>query len=460
MKPFTAGRTHHLRKVAVASALVTITLLLAACSGTTENKNTFTLWYAPDNPGLKSQELWKKYNIDAFSKQYPKLTVNPILVNGQTTDQKQRVALAAGNGPDIITTPGSSNAIPYGTAGYLADLTTAATKNNWKQNLLPWALDMGYINGKLEALPTSYETLVIYYNKTLFDKNGWQPPTDRASLETLAGEMKAKGIIPFAAGNASYQGATEWLASAFMNEVAGPAKLHDAIAGTIPWTDPAFADSLKLLKSYFDQGYFGGGVKQYFSTQDPQKYSEFADGKAGMYLSGSWEMTTFPDYFGAKGNKDTWAWAPLPALAPGVPSQVFPLSVGGTISVNAHSTSKAAATDYLTWLFSDTKNMWTAAAATGSEPLPINFSASDVPSNIDPRYASQYEAINTASEKGDVGYVSWTSFGAKADAYLIANIDKVVNNTMTIPTFLAGVQKAYDADKKAGLIPPLFKTGK
>jgi raffinose/stachyose/melibiose transport system substrate-binding protein len=427
-----------------------------------EVSGNLNLWYALPTGGSSATGAarYKQYSIDPFTALYPGVTVKAVPNNVNTIDQKIQVALAAGSGPDLIPTPGSSNAVPYAAAGYLADLGPAVDKSKLKDRLLPWALDMGYYKGQLVALPTTYETLVLYYNKTLFDQNGWVPPTDRASLETLAGQMQAKGIIPFAAGNASYQPATEWLVSTFMNAVAGPQKVHDALTGTLPWSDPAMVASIQLLKDYFDKGYFSGGVKQYFSTQDPQKYAAFADGKAGMFISGSWEMFSFPDYFRKNGNANDWAWAPFPPLAPGVPSDIYPLSVGGTMSVNAKSKNTEAAMAYIEWLFSDTKTMWAAAKATGSEPLPIKFAPADVPDGVDPRYTAQYLAINKASEEKRVGYVTWTSFGAKADTYIVQQIDKVINNDLSVSDFVAGVDQAYRADKGADLIPPLFDTAK
>ncbi|MET3923190.1 extracellular solute-binding protein [Arthrobacter sp. UYEF20] len=439
-------------------------LLLTACTQGEGGgvPGALNVWYPLPTGGSSADgaATYKEFAIDPFTALHPEVKVNAVPNNVDTIDQKIQVALAAGGGPDLIPTPGTSNVVPFASAGYLADLSSTVDKSNLKSRLLPWALDMGYFNDKLVALPTSYESLVLYYNKTLFAQNGWKPPTDRASLETLAGEMQSKGITPFAAGNASYQPGTEWLVSAFLNEVAGPQKLHDALSGTIPWTDPAIASSIELLKEYFDKGYFGGGVKQYFTTQDPQKYAAFADGKAGMYISGSWEMFSLPEYFGANGNTNDWDWAPLPALAPGVPSDIFPLAVGGTISVNAKSKNIPAATSYIDWMFSDTKTMWAAAEANGSQPLPVKFTASDVPSGIDPRYSSQYLAINKASEEKKVGYVTWTSFGPKANTYIVEHIDKVLNSDLSVGDFTAGIEKEFSSDKSAGLVPPLFETGK
>jgi raffinose/stachyose/melibiose transport system substrate-binding protein len=454
------------RIVAIAAVAAATSLLLGACSSPGAPKQVskpgviagpVSFWLGLDSTDPGSIAAWKKWNANAYEKQYPKVQFNVVPMSGVSHDPKQKTALAAGQGPDIITTNGSSDAIPFAEAGYLANLGSAAKADGWDKSILPWALSMGKINGKLVALPTSYESMVLYYNKTLFAENGWTPPTDKASLETLATEMQAKGIIPFAAGD-SGDPDTEWLVSTFMNEVAGPAKLHDALSGKIKFTDPAIEASLTLMKQYFDAGYFEGGVKQYFTATDDKKLAQFASGKAGMYISGSWDLETWPTLFGVKGNKDDWGWAPLPPLAPGVPSDVYPLSVGGTISVNAHSSNISGSTSYLKWLYSDTKNMWDSALETGTEPLPITYTDADVPKGMDPRYVSQYDAINTASKKGLVGYVTWTSFGGKADEYIIENSDKVLNGNLTVDAFCQGIQRAFDADKAAGLIPALFPT--
>lgn len=219
--------------------------------------------------------------------------------------------------PRLHRDPGSSTAIPYAEAGYLTDLGPLAEKEGWKERILPWAYDMGVIDGKFLAVPLYYETLVVFYNKTLFTQNGWTPPTDRASLEKLAGEMQAKGIVPFVNANATYQGATDWLVSSFMNGVAGPAKINQALTGKLPLTDQSFVDSIQLLADYFGKGYFAGGAKQYFSLQDPQKYAMFAEGKAGMYISGSWEFAALDKYFKEAGSE--WAEAPLPRSRPACP---------------------------------------------------------------------------------------------------------------------------------------------
>ena len=79
-------------------------------------------------------------------------------------------------------------------AGQLLPLDDYAEKFGWNERMLPVFLDLGRYDGKLYALPKTYETLGLFYNKTLFDKNGWKAPTTIAELEALADEMKGRAL--------------------------------------------------------------------------------------------------------------------------------------------------------------------------------------------------------------------------------------------------------------------------
>lgn len=416
-----------------------------------------TYWAGFDTADDASVAQFKELMIDPFVAKHPGVDIKLVPQSDEGLTQKVQTALSAGQGPDFIETPGSATAIPFAQAGFLADLTDLSQREGWKEKLLPWALDMGVIDGKLVAIPESYETLVLYYNKTLFEKHGWQPPTDRASLEALANQMTAAGVIPFSAGNADYNGATEWLVSAFLNTVAGPGRIHDALAGQLPFTDQAFVDSMQLMVDYFNKGWFAGGVKQYLSTTDPQKFAKLAKGQAGMFISGSWEVSSLNDYFEKSGDSD-WAWVALPPLAAGVPSDVYPLSVGGTMSINSATKNLPAADAYLSWLFSDTAANWQVVKTLGNSPMPVAFDAASVPEGIDPRFTAQYQAISEASVAKRVGYVTWTSFGGAAEAYILENEDKLLTGDLSAADFCAGLDAANQQDTTDGVIPPLFET--
>ncbi|MFD0968044.1 ABC transporter substrate-binding protein [Plantactinospora endophytica] len=453
-------RTHWTSAVA---ALTAVPVLLAGCTAADVEENvppgeiggTLNMWVGLDTVDDATMAEYKRLYIEPFQKQYPNVEFKLSPQNNEGLTAKVQTALAAGQGPDIIPL-NSSVAIPFAEAGYLADLGGVAEQENWKEKIFPWAMDIGVVNDKLVVMPVSYETMVLFYNKTLFEKKGWQVPTDRAMLEDVIAKMTAAGITPFANANADYVGATEHVLSCFLNMVAGPGKINDALNGKIPFTDQAFVDSVEMMVDYFRKGYFNGGVKQYFSTPDTQKMAKLANGSTGMFLSGSWEIGGMNEYFKESGNE--WDWAPLPSLAPGVPGNVFPLAIGDAMAVNAASKNLPAAKAYLKWKFSDTEARWQAIKEVGDLPLPVKFDASGAPEGIDPRFLSQYTAISDASLKKQVGYVTWVSFGAAAESYLLENEDRLLTGDLSARDFLENVNKAFKKDHDEGLIPPAFET--
>lgn len=456
-----ASRARLAKAVAVAAA---VAVTLVACSGSQPTANTtgepngsLSYWYAPIPADSTGVATFMKYAITPFEKKYPKVDLQTVQKNINTLGQQTQVALAAGKGPDLVGTGGIASQVAYAKAGYLADISSFADANNWSDTLLPWAQEVSKVDGKIVSMPNAYETLVLFYNKSLFEKNGWTPPTTRQELESLAGKMEAKGITPFAAGNSDYPAGTEWLVSTFFNDVAGPAKVHDALTGKIDFTDPAFADSINLMKDYFKKGWFGGSINKYFSTTDPQKYTQLASGKAGMYISGTWEFQTMPDYFKKAGTD--FDWAPLPSLADGVPV-TYPLSIGGALSVNKSSKNQHAAETYLDWSLKDTKNMWAQVAEIGADAMPVKIKESDIPSNVDPRIAREYTELAKASDSGAVGYTTWTSWGGQSDQYIIDNTDKVLNDSLSTSAYLKALSSAFKDDVKKSNVPTVYSTGK
>lgn len=135
-----------------------------------------------------------------------------------------RTAIAGGAGPDVFGTPGPSYVLALAKAGQLLPLDEFSKEFKWNERFAPWALNLGLVNGKLYSLASEVETVVLYYNKTLFEQKGWQPPKTLDELATLAETAQKDGIIPFASGNSEWKGVNEWLMGEWFNRIAGPQK--------------------------------------------------------------------------------------------------------------------------------------------------------------------------------------------------------------------------------------------
>lgn len=431
--------------------------LLAACGGQANQPGVADVnyWYGLDDGAHRT--YMKAHDVDAFNKANPGINVDISFKPEADVDRLIQIALSSGKGPDIVPTPGPSYALQYINSNLFLDLDAYAQQYNWKNNVLGWALDAGRVHGKLYSLPGSYQTLIIYYNKTLFAQKGWTVPTNRAELEALATEAMGQGIMPFMAGNADSRGASEWYTTMFFNHYAGPDAVYQALTGQIPWTDPVFVDAITLLRSYFAKGWFGGGIKQYFTNTFSSLDSAFAKGKAAMDVEGSWAFANWPSYFGPGNSGMDYDWFPIPPLREGVPQDLYTLGIGYTLSIKADSKVADAAAKYLNWLYSTPQRAGQELADINFPPPPIPLDPTDFPAKVDPRIKRHYLALDQASAQGTFGYTTWTFWPPKSDVIAYDSLDKVLSGDLTPAQFCAQMNDTFKQELAQGVVPPIPK---
>ena len=426
--------------------------LLAGCgSGAGSGSDQIDYWGAFASDDI--QRYFKQHFIDAYNSTASGPKVRMSVKQIDTIDRLTQTAVASGNGPDIITSFGPSQAIAYAGNNNLLPLDEYADKHGWQELFLPWALDAGRIGGKLYSVPQNYETMAVFYNPATFSQHGWRPPTTREEFEAICRDAAGKGIIPVGAGNAEWKPASEWHVTWVLNTFAGPQALYEALTGKRRWTDPVFVDAIAMLKGWFDKGWFGGSTDRYFTNKFTDMYQKLAAGKVAMIFSGSWTFTEIGPFFGKEaGNDASWDWATLPSTNSGVPAGVLPLSVGGAYSINKDSGNPAAAADFLNFLVSDPKRQLQALAAVGLPPTPIKLAEADFPADTDPRMKRQFLALNQATQ---VGYTTWTFWPAKSDTYIYEQMDKVLVGKVSPQDYCAGLDSTFQEELKSGDTPPV-----
>lgn len=91
-------------------------------------------------------------------------------------------------------------------------------------------------DGQLYFVPFTYYAWGIYYRPSLFEENGWTPPTTLDELKTLAAAMQEKNITPFAFANDG-----RWPAMGTFDQLnfrLNGYQFHiDLMAGKESWTD-------------------------------------------------------------------------------------------------------------------------------------------------------------------------------------------------------------------------------
>jgi raffinose/stachyose/melibiose transport system substrate-binding protein len=409
-----------------------------------------TYWYTVTNA---KQKAWQqKYDFDAFSAANPEITLQTTQKPLDTIGRVTQTAVQAGKGPDVIITSGPALAAAYARAGDVIALDEYAAKYGWDRSILPWALDAGRLEGKLYSLPMSYESMILYYNKTLFADKGWSVPQSRADLEAIATDAMEQGIIPFASGNAEWKAANEWLVTAFFNHLAGPEAMQEALLGERPWTDPLFEEAVTVMTDWFRKGWFGGGVNQYFSNRFDPLYAGMADGRYAMNLEGTWAFANLSNFFTRDAEFD---WTTVPSLRDGVPNGIYALGAGGTWAINAKAQAPGAAAKYLDWRFADPERIARGVADVDYQPTPVPLTRDDFPSGIDPTVERFYVDFAASTGRGVFGYTSWTFMPPRSDSYLAEEIEKVLVGRMKPAEYLEGLDRLFTTELRRNDVPPV-----
>jgi raffinose/stachyose/melibiose transport system substrate-binding protein len=365
-------------------------------------------------------------------------------------DQNVRTSMLAGSGPDLVMTAGPSYVQEMVAEGYLLPLDDYAKKYGWDKTIFPMMLKLGSVNGRLYSLPKTYETMVLFYNKTLFDKNNWKLPQTWSDFDALCRQIKAAGITPIVAGNASWRPTNEHYVGLFLNHLAGPQNIKAALTGQKPWTDKEFVDAITELQRFFNE-YF---TKDYFSLADDDSRSVLAAGEAAMFPSGTWNFQSIGDFFKETGQE--WDWAPLPS-GPGIPYPLYEMAVGTTLSINAKSAKPDAVAEVLNTLFGNKEVIINLNADwPGEWNLPINtISISDFGNRIDPRYARSIEVIADAVSKGNYGYTTWTFWPERTNQYLWEGIESVFLRQLSPAEYLKNIDELFRRDLRENKVPVL-----
>lgn len=143
-------------------------------------------------------------------------------------------------------------------------------------------------NGDLYYMPYSYITSGFFYDKTMFSELGLKAPGTWDEFITNNEKLKEAGVAPLALdGNISFYNAYYYYWSVV--RVLGKGALYEAAGDKTgnAWDDPGFLKAAELVaeiskggKNHFQDGYEGSNY--------PAAQSDWALGKSGSVLCGSW----------------------------------------------------------------------------------------------------------------------------------------------------------------------------
>ena len=388
-----------------------------ATTGTTNppasgEKVTLTFWNGftgPDRPAV--EEITNRFNAAN-----PDTQVQMDIQPWDTLMQKLLSTMATGTGPDVIGV--NFGHLPrYAESGYVLDLTpymkagTDLDPANWP----PALVELLKFDGKFYAAPMNYATLMMYYNKDMFEAAGLDPENPPADWDAWIDALKKlskpdSGQYGMAIGE--FQTIPNWPIFIWAN---GGDIIRD---GKSALTDPKTVEALKTWTDLVKEskisptGLTGAESDKLFQTQ-----------KAAMGITGPWMTNGFTE---AGINYDV---APIPT-GPGGPVTLADTVV---MMVNKASKHTEAAVKFVEHWNSKESQLYF-ATQTGFPPARTDLAE-------DPALAENPWSPKFAS----VAPVSKFYLGGQVN---FAQIDTEVFVPM-IQSILLGKQSVEDATKEA-----------
>ena len=235
-----------IRSLFFKSGHILLSFIFLLCFSVVVTAKTKIVWWAETN--ADRDPVFQAKLVDVFNQSQNQIEL--VMEFKEGLNDILRTAMVAGEGPDIVETPGPSYVKEYQDAGLLKSMQQYSEKYGWKELLLPWSYSAGVFDGEFYSAPKTYETMILLYNKTLFEENGWRVPTNLSEFEALAAKIKAKGMHVFSYGSTGWQPTHEHLAGMYLNSVANPDNVYKALIGEKSWDSPEFVEAVELLRKH------------------------------------------------------------------------------------------------------------------------------------------------------------------------------------------------------------------
>jgi raffinose/stachyose/melibiose transport system substrate-binding protein len=431
--------------------IVFITSIFSLISFGTFAKTTVTWW---GETNAERDPVFIEKLVKAFNASQDEITLE--MEFKESLNDILRTAMLSGSGPDIVETPGPSYVKEYQEAGLIASMQGYSDQYGWKEKLLPWSYQAGVFDGEFYSAPKTFESMIMLYNKSLFEENGWKVPTTLSEYEDVAGKIKAAGMNVFAYGSTGWQPTHEHLVGMYLNSYAGPENVYKALIGEKKWTDPEFVEAIELLRKHMvDEGYWSGSLENYYALGWDDFHAMFASRGAAMMTIGSWTFGTTTSSFADIA--DEWDWAPFPVLRDGGDDASYLLALGTTMSINASSDNQDAAAKVLDFVFSN-KNVVLDMAADfqfGEFVVPLYFSADDIKASVSPQVKRYLLEFADATGKGNYGYTTWTFWPADPGVHIWKDMEVVWAGDISVEDYMYDHQKLWDKARDKGQLLPV-----
>ncbi|CAM4092388.1 extracellular solute-binding protein [Paenibacillus alkaliterrae] len=299
----------------------------AANSGTNESGsskvtiNFMHLW--PEGVSAGQNKIVNQI-IKDFQTENPNISIKQEVLDNEQYKNKLKVLSASNQLPDVGVTWAAGFMQPY-VEGKLFTPVDDVLSGELNGKFVSGTTEAYAIDGKTYALPLEFNIAPVYYNKALFEKNNLEVPQTYEQFKTVVKTLSENGIAPIALGNKDRWTGSLWYMY-LADRLAGQETLASAISGSASFMDEGLMKAAAEVQTLVDGNAF---VKGFNGLSNEEAKSEFLNGKAAMYMMGTWELPNFttnedipqefrdsvgffkfPTVDGGKGDINSWVGGP------------------------------------------------------------------------------------------------------------------------------------------------------
>jgi raffinose/stachyose/melibiose transport system substrate-binding protein len=336
--------TRRTGRTIVAMAALAGALTMTACSPSSKSdassteggKVTLTVW----SWRVEDKAAYDKI-FDAYEAKHPNATVDFKPFKSTEYNKILATGLAGSDGPDVLQVRSYGQLQGTVASGALLPLDGKVDLSGWDENVVTSA--KGKKDGKVYSVPLARQTIQMFYNQGLFEKNGLKAPTTWAEFVAGSDKLAAAGVTPIAIGAKD-----DWTLPIVHEVLAAPrfggkAFREAVMSGSTSFTDPNWVASVQVVKDlakYMPKNATGVAIT------DAQTL--FSAEKAAMIPGGSFDLAVLQ-----KANPALKIGVFQMPPAPGSPSGSTATTPGwadGNFAVSAKSQHPAEATELVKWM--------------------------------------------------------------------------------------------------------------
>ena len=327
-----------------------------------------------DNPG---DIALRRQLAASFMKTHKDVKVQVLIVPATNYDQKVQTMIAGGKPPDIF---GSGDVqIPNIAAkNFAIDLNPYIARDKYSlDDFYPQVVEGLTYDGKLLGLTDNWDTQVMYYNASLFEKAGVEPPTGdwEWSDFTSAAQELTSGT-----GTSKIYGAVydNWFGPYFDQMWGNGADPFPDNGKTCGYDSPESIQSFDQIIELYKSGV--SPTPSQFADQGSEQL--FLSGRVAMMIgNGRWSAYAFRDV-----KKFEWKVAPIPKLSKGR-ANFFHLAM---FAIARNSKNPQAAWEFLKFMVSEEGIQQGLAAAQG---IPSRRSIAESESFSSSSFATDHDSV-------------------------------------------------------------------